>query len=379
MTVHATLAWLVALGAAHLALTWVLYPAAVIALGQLARRLRRRPAAEAPLPPVSVVVATRDEAEVIQARVADLLAGDYPADRLEVIVAVDATATLISPATLRFDDPRVRVVAGDAPGGKCPALNAGVRAATGTVLVFTDSRQRFAADTIRRMVAAITAGGVAATSGRLLLPPDGDSFLVRQYTRFELAIRHGEAGLHSAVGISGSVSAMRRDLWTPLPAGLLLDDLFTPMRLVLAGHRIGFERHALAYETRAVQPTQEYRRKVRTLTGNLQLCAWMPAVLVPWRNPIWVQFTCHKLLRLLTPYSVLLMAGGGTLLGLEAAGPYAGYLLGTAAVVGAAIAVGRGRLAARLRSMVVQAVSIQGAVVVATWNAARGRWDVWSR
>ena len=170
---------------------------------------------------------------------------------------------------------------------------------------------------------------------------------------------------------------MWRKLWSPLPAGLILDDLFTPMRLVLAGHRIGFQRDAIAYEKRFVVPSQEYKRKVRTLTGNLQLCAWLPSVLIPFRNPIWLQFVCHKLLRLVTPYAVALVGIGIVGQIVIRLGQQLVPALAVAAVLASWIALGKDPVSRRLRSLVIQAASLQAAVVTATGNAIRGRWDVW--
>src|SRR5205814_2287338 len=118
-------------------------------------------------------------------------------------------------------------------------------------------------------------------------------------------LRRCEAQVHSCVGVTGAVYAMRRKLWSPLPAGLINDDVYIPMRMVLAGYRIAFADDAHAVETRRPTAQQEYTRKLRTLTGVLQLCAWLPELLVPHRNPIWPQFVIHKLLRLLTPYCLL--------------------------------------------------------------------------
>jgi len=88
---------------------------------------------------------------------------------------------------------------------------------------------------------------------------------------------------------------------------------------------------------RSIAPVAEFQRKVRTLTGNWQLCAWLPAVLVPWRNPVWAAFLCHKILRLLTPFlgAVLLTSLVLTLAEQVGAGATAlGVVAATAAVVG---------------------------------------------
>jgi cellulose synthase/poly-beta-1,6-N-acetylglucosamine synthase-like glycosyltransferase len=373
---------LAAVGLALIIVPWALYPAIVM----MAARLRRpwvatpRPAPrpDRDWPTVTCVLATRDDPGTIAERVSDFLAQDYPTERLDVVVALDATAAPALHAQLGDLGPRVRLVEGDVPGGKCPALNAAVRAAGGEILLFSDARQRFAPDVAARLVAALRADPrLGITSGRLLLPADDRSSLFRLYSRYELSLRDAEARLHSAVGVSGSIYAMRRALWAPLPPGLILDDVYVPMRLALDGWRVGFEADAHAHETRRVDVGQEFRRKVRTLTGNYQLCAWLPGVLVPVRNPIWVQFVCHKLLRLVLPWGVLLVAIAAALLLLTAAGTQLPWVLGALAIGSGWLWMGRDGKARRLRGIALQFGSMQAAAVVAMAHGVRGRWDVW--
>ncbi len=212
------------------------------------------------------------------------------------------------------------------------------------------------------------------------LPPaaHGSLNLAERYWRYERSLRGYEARLHSCVGVTGAIYAMPRRLWKPLPANLILDDLYVPMRLVLEGWRIGFTSSALASDVRRFAPAQEYRRKVRTLTGVIQVCAWLPEVLNPARNPIWLQFVFHKLLRLLTPYLLLI-----ALLGIAWAAVSAllswwgGPAVAAVAVALLAIVVLVPRLRAALRGQLAWGLALQGSIVVATMNGVRGKWDVW--
>lgn len=364
-----------------LVLIWLGYPA-LIAL--LATARGRRPAGTGGAgvtPTVTAVVASADDADSIRARVANLLDTDHPADRLEVVVALDAVNGRATPRSLGFDDPRVRVVAGDQPGGKASTLNAGVRAASGELLIFSDTHQRFDRRSIPALVGALVSdhrlgavsGALAISDGRRARTP------AELYWVMERRLRADEARLHSVVGVTGAVYAMRRALWSPLPAGLILDDLMVPMRLVLGGHRVGFAADARAVDGRTFTARQEFRRKVRTLTGNVQLCAWLPGVLAPWRNPIWLQFVCHKLLRLLTPYLVLALGASLGWLTVAALWQLGGWrALAAAAGVGVALLV----LPAVRRRVVRQLewlVLLQAAAVVGTVNGLRGRWTVWQR
>ena len=98
---------------------------------------------------------------------------------------------------------------------------------------------------------------------------------------------------------------MRRSLWRPLPADTILDDVLAPMRCVLAGYRVVFNERARAFDRAAPDADAEGRRKVRTLAGNYQILWLEPRLLLPWRNPVWLQFVSHKMGRLLVPYALL--------------------------------------------------------------------------
>lgn len=359
-----------------LVLIWLGYPVAVRLLAAL-----RSPGAPAVAEPsgVSVILASCNDAESIRARVANLLETDHPADLVEVIVALDAANAEASLDDLRGLDARVRVVTGDLPGGKSVTLNAGVRAARHPVLVFADTQQRFDRDSIPALVAGLADPRVGAVSGMLELPgAHGTLNLAERYWRLERWLRKWEARLHSSVGVTGAIYAMRRELWTPLPANLILDDVYLPMRLVLEGWRVGFTDRAKARDVRRFEAGQEYRRKVRTLTGVIQVCAWLPGVLNPVRNPLWLQFVFHKLLRLLTPYlAVVAMVA----MAWAAVSTLLSTTLGTQILLGMAVAGVALCLVPRVRRalthQIAWGVAMQGSIVVATVNGVRGRWDVW--
>ena len=99
-----------------------------------------------------------------------------------------------------------------------------------------------------------------------------------------------------------------------MPADAILDDVLTPMRVVLAGYRVVFNEKALAFDRAAANADAEARRKVRTLAGNYQILALEPALLLPWRNRVWLQDVSHKLGRLIVPYAMLAIFVASTVL-----------------------------------------------------------------
>ena len=355
---------------------WIGYPVVVRVLATL-RRERVIPQGE--MPSVSVILASHDEAHAIEARVRDLFAGNHPRDKLEVIVALDAARARATPATLAHLGPDVTVIIGDAPGGKASSLNAAVRAAHHELLVFADTAQRFDANAIPALVAGLRDPAFGAVSGSLDL---GDSTktvnLAERYWAYEKWLRYWEARLQSCVGVTGAIYAMRRALWEPLPAGTILDDVYTPMRLVQQGWRVGFTDQARAHDARRFEAGDEYRRKVRTLTGVIQLCVWLPGIMNPLRNPIWLQFVFHKLLRLLTPWLTICVAFAVAWVSVAAllASPVGAKVLPVGVIGGGLLLLVPG-IRRVVRARLAWGIALQSSVVVATINGVRGRWDVW--
>lgn len=357
--------------------TWVLYPVGVAAISTM--RPSQRRARIGSYPTVSVVVATRGAVAEIDARVKDLADARYSGEIQEIIVSLDARGD-VKQAMLSNTGVPVSVVLGDPEGGKAAALNSGVRAARGDVLVFADIGQRFAPTAIQSLIDALVADDrLGAVSGSLSIERKNASSrrtLVDLYWRYERWLREREARLHSSIGVTGAIYAMWKSDWAPLPPGVILDDLYTPMRLILAGRRVGFQPLAVATDSRGHMSSAEYHRKVRTLTGVLQLCVWMRSVLNPLRNPVWLQFVSHKLMRLVTPYLLLLgVAAAATVLLAMVSATQRVYLVATTLL----LVVGMLAISKTARALASEFGLMQVAILRATHNGLRGNWDVWRR
>lgn len=264
------------------------------------------------LPDVSIVVAIRNEAHRIRARVDNLLSIDYPATR-EIIVVSDGSRDEPAPA-LKGVPENVRLICCPSRG-KAAALNVGVAHARHDVVVFADARQTFAPDALTALAARFADPRVGAVTGELLLDaertggrrdePPGVAEGVSLYWRYEKALRRMESAVGSTLGATGAIYAMRRRLWRPLPEDTILDDVLAPMRAVLDGWLVVFEDRARAFDGASPDPATETRRKTRTLAGNVQILWLEPRLLLPWANPVWVQYLSHKVGRLLVPYALV--------------------------------------------------------------------------
>jgi len=259
-------------------------------------------------PKVTIVIAAWNEAEQLGARIENCLRQQYPIEQLDMVVVSDGSTDGTEGVVRRFDPSRVTLVALAERHGKAVALNHGVSASSGEIIVFSDARQRFAPDAVAKLVSNFADPNVGAVSGELVLETslgyegrDG----VGQYWRIEKWIRRKEGEIDSVIGATGAIYAIRRELFRPLPLGAVLDDVLIPMRIAMRGYRIAFEREALAFDQVSRNYQEEFRRKVRTLAGNYQAVTLCPDLVTPWRNRLFFQYVSHKLCRLAAPFALI--------------------------------------------------------------------------
>ena len=118
-------------------------------------------------------------------------------------------------------------------------------------------------------------------------------------------LRKAESAVDSTLGVTGAIYAIRREHFSPIPDDMILDDVEIPLRSFKKGHRVIFEPGAVAYDAAAADAGHEFRRKVRTLTGNFQLFARNLWLLNPLANRIFFQAVSHKAFRLIVPYALV--------------------------------------------------------------------------
>lgn len=365
---------LLGMALAMLFATYVGYPVATV----LRARMRPTPTEERPqwedeLPTVSCIVAAHDEGESLVAKVRNLLELDYPREKLEVVIADDGSTDGSALAASALDPERVRVVRTAHRGGKAQALAKAVPEASGELLVLCDVRQRFDDQAVRELVRPFVDPEVGAASGQLLL--DGARG-PGAYWRYESMIRRAEAKVDSTVGVSGSIYAIRRALFPDgLPSSLILDDVYVPMSVVLAGYRVVHVERAKAYDAE-LSMEDEFPRKVRTLAGNYQLLALMPALLDPSRNRLFWPFFWHKVARLLCPWALAVTFVASAL----APGPWARGLFVAQLAFYALALLGKlvGPKAGRLASICHAFVALHVAAVAGLFAFLRGASGAWS-
>jgi cellulose synthase/poly-beta-1,6-N-acetylglucosamine synthase-like glycosyltransferase len=298
--------------------TYIGYP---LMIGILAR-LRARPWKSANITPgVSIVVAVHNGMDYLPGKIRHLLGLDYPNIREIILVSDgsnDGTAELLAGLSV----PRIKTIILEQHSGKAVAINTGVAAATAEIVLFVDIRPEIAPGSIQLLVSNFADPTVGCVAGELLLRQEGQDAAAEVvgglYWRYEQWIRTREAAFDSPVGVYGGFYAIRRTAFRPLPAGIILDDMFEPLSIIRQGYRSVLDQRACVYDTWPKKTKGEFNRKVRTLAGNFQLFQKALWTLTP-RNRTFFQLLSHKVMRLFVPYLLVLLLISSSVLGVHSA------------------------------------------------------------
>jgi len=236
--------------------THVLYPAFVALLARLAPRSVAKRDVE---PAVSVIVAAYNEETVIARRIENLLALDYPSEKLQIVVTSDASTDRTEEIAAGY--PGVKVIS-NPRGGKVAAQDRAVRETDGEIVAFSDANATWSPDALRKLVRPFADPAVAYVCGQLkILAPD-DSNKEGVYWRYEMIQRSAESTLGSVTGGNGSIYAVRRSDYVEVDPRFG-HDLSLPYLMVQHGRRAVYESSAHAWEKPTPSNETEYRRKVR--------------------------------------------------------------------------------------------------------------------
>ena len=334
---------------------------------------------------VSVVIACHNEASRIRNKLTALLAS--PQARLvdEVLIGSDGSSDDIAASVIELNDSRIRLFEFSERRGKPVVLNDLIPECRNEFVVLCDARQILSDDAIPELLANFADPKVGVVSGELMFRRSTEESTagrgIGAYWRYEKMIRRAEAEFRSVPGATGALYAIRREAFQTIPDSTLLDDVVIPMVAVTKGWKCVFERNAIAWDDPSDSLGREAIRKRRTIAGAAQLVVHYPSWLLPWKNPIWLEFVSHKIMRLVSPALLLSVAVSNILLLSEWA--YLLLLLGQLCFYYSAFAgwlcqkIGRPSSIFGVQAMF---VTLNVTTVAALFDAMRGRFRVkWQR
>jgi cellulose synthase/poly-beta-1,6-N-acetylglucosamine synthase-like glycosyltransferase len=301
--------------------------------------VRRAPPRQPIEPSVSLLVAAYNEAAVIADKIRNGLALDYPAEKLEIVVASDGSEDATAEIVRSFEAEsggRVRLLNYAQNRGKMAVLNDAIRELRGDIVAFSDATSMLAADSLRILVQSFNDPRVGAASGVYRLLKKDQAQLGTQediYWKYETFLKVQEARLGAFTGAHGSLFAIRRPLY-PFPSENTINDDFTiPMRILERGHRVAYETAAVAFEE--AHEMEGFSRRVRITAGNIEQLREIKTLLWPPRPFVLFCLLSHKTGRLLVP--VFMLIALATNIALRGEFPYNWLLVGQALFYGLAV------------------------------------------
>ncbi len=289
--------------------TYLFYPLLLEALSAGKKNNEDCYGREDELPVVSIIMSAFNEEEVIAGKIESIFAGDYPEDKLEVLIGSDCsddhTAEIIGEylpkhPQLRFFDFKER-------RGKQNVVNDLVEESKGSIFILTDANVMFDTDTVFMLVRHFRNPEIGLVDTNMInkgLKVEGISYQEKAYISREVHIKNMEGRLWgSMMGPFGGCYAVRRDDYSPVPPNYLVDDFYINMKVFEKRKKAINELDARVFEDVSNVLRDEFRRKVRIATGNWQNLKAFAHLLL--RKHVGFAFLSHKVLRWKGPFFII--------------------------------------------------------------------------
>lgn len=282
--------------------SYIFYP---LLLAVLPRRRRHLRSDVREWPSCSILVSVFNEEKHIRERIENLLALDYPADKIEILVGSDGSTDATNGIVRESNDPRVKLYAFSPRAGKPSVLNRLVPAANGELLVFTDANAMFAPDALQKLARHFADSDIGGVCGRLVFHGEGSETDEGPYWKLETYLKKRESDVDSCLGANGAIYAIRRSVWPGIPDNTFIDDFVIAMRVREKGRRVVYDMEAVATEDLPMSIGHEMTRRIRIGAGGFQslLLCWRS--LLPWRGIHALAFWSHKVLRWFAPFFMI--------------------------------------------------------------------------
>jgi cellulose synthase/poly-beta-1,6-N-acetylglucosamine synthase-like glycosyltransferase len=369
--------------AALIVYTYFVYPVLLIVLAALRRGpIAPRDLNDAALPSVSVLVVAPNEESVIRERIENLLALDYPKDKLELVIASDSSRDRTVAIVKEYIGQSIRLYAFTARTGKAAVLDSVIPQLTGSIAVLSDANTMMDRLAVRRLVRWFQNEQVGVVCGKLVLTdPVTGSNVDSLYWRFETLLKRCEGKLGALLGANGGIYAIRRSVFRGVRHDTIVDDFVIPLLArVRTGCGIIYDESAIAYEETPPEIAVEFRRRARIGAGGFQSIALLWPLLDPRKGWIALTFASHKVLRWTCPFFLIGLVAANLVLanvGFYGVTLVAGLLLGAVALLGQYLSLGSS--AGRALRLTTMFATMNAALLVGFFRWASGRqraaWD----
>jgi cellulose synthase/poly-beta-1,6-N-acetylglucosamine synthase-like glycosyltransferase len=259
-------------------------------------------------PKVTIIISAYNEEKDIVRKLENTLALEYPPDKLEIIVASDCSTDGTHDLVRALAPRGVRLAVLPERRGKTAAQNLAASLATGEILLFTDATTEFAPDTVRGLVQGFADPRVGCVGAELSYVSERGTAVGKgggAYWRYEKKVKELEARVHTLVGVSGCLYAVRAEAYRPIEPELISDfvvagDVFSRGYITVYGNG------TVSQEKTHEDANKEFDMRVRVIIRTINALVRRARMLNPLRYRFFAfQIFSHKVLRYLVPELLL--------------------------------------------------------------------------
>lgn len=262
-------------------------------------------------PSISILISAFNEEKVIRQRVENLLALDYPKEKMEILIGSDCSSDQTNSIVEEYSGKGVELLAFTERRGKASVLNDLVSRAKNEILIFSDANTFYDKDVVKNFVRHFSDKSIGGVCGYLQLRASnensggkGESF----YWEYENRIKELEGNIHTTFGATGAIYSIRKSLFKPLPTQkAIMDDFLIPMRVVELGFRIIYDKSVFAWEEATDSAMKEFQRKIRIGAANFNCLPDIIHLLNPKYGFIAFGLFSHKIIRWFVPFFLIIL------------------------------------------------------------------------
>jgi cellulose synthase/poly-beta-1,6-N-acetylglucosamine synthase-like glycosyltransferase len=260
------------------------------------------------LPNLSIIISAYNEENVIEKTIRNFMQSEYDLSKIEIIIGSDLSTDNTNQIVekLKIEFPNIMFLPFATRRGKANVLNDLVKEAKGEILVFSDANTMYEKNAIKELVKYYADKRIGGVCGKLILldveKAKKEGSQEKEYWEYESWIKNMEGKLGILIGANGGIYSIRRELYINIPSEFpVMDDFYVGLKILEQHKDMIYAKEAIATEYVAPSVEWEFKRKVRTISINLDSVRYVKSLLLPKYGLISFAFWSHKIFRWLTP------------------------------------------------------------------------------
>lgn len=263
------------------------------------------------MPDVALLICAYNEEEVIEEKIQNCFALDYPPEKIKFVIASDGSEDRTSAIVKQHTGSQIVFYDYQERQGKIGVILTTVPKIGENIIIFSDANTMYETDAVRKLVRNFADPSVGGVSADVILTNEQTTYGESEslYYRYERWIQNTESRIGSIVGADGGMYAIRRDLFVAPSNNIILDDFVISMNIVKQGYRLIYEGDAIGYEKNVNSRRIEFLKKSRVIAGAIQAIKQNEGIPDLGMGLFFFCYVSHKFLRWHIPLFLLSLFG----------------------------------------------------------------------